>query len=1736
MKSACTFLHRNLRRNWRGMIFVGFLLAVLVGEVAAQQSPIITHPRDNSTPLAMSPGAPAGSYPLSGFDDVNLFNGNLNFRLPLLQIGGRGEAGYTMTLPIESHWEVMHRAETASCNPGGCSYYHYYYPSGTPWEPIVPGYGPGVLIGRQSGKSLLDTCGSYWDRTLTRLTFIAADGTEYELRDQQTNGQPLVADPCSGQGPSRGTVFVTADGTAATFISDAIIYDYIGPNPNKRADISGYLKLRNGLIYRIQNGTVRWMKDRNGNMLKFIYDGFNQVTSITDSLNRVVTVSYASAGQPYDAISFKGTNGTTRTIYVWHALKAGDNPLSQLRQDYQAGGYQTYQALFPSILPSYSDTLYAGGTFYVDIPDGRSYRFYYNPYGELARVELPTHGAYEYDWAGGPGTDAYGVIDGTDVVTGFPEKEIYRRVIEKRIYPDEGSSVFESKIRFLKGSNAGVEAEYIDVNTRDFNNVSQGTVTHYFYGTAAPTFFIDPIGYPVWNHGREYKTETFDGALGQRVENNWQARVTYAWASADPQLRDVTTTLIETNQVSKQHFDYDTYNNATDKFEYGYGNGTPDGLIRKTHTEYLSSYASDTGIHIRNLPTLEQVYSGDDLVNPKAQTTYEYDNYTGGLLNRAYITGHGSQEPAPSHTTGYTTRGNVTQVTHWLLPASTSISTRMQYDIAGNVTSRTDPPNYAGDQQDHTTTFDFTDRFGTPDSEARGNNQYTPELSGVTTYAFATLVTTPSPFSFTSYTQFDYYTSQPVNGEDANGVVSAGYYEDLLDRPTKVISAVGTALQKQTLFTYTNLSSGGIVRTAADQTSYPDGALISEGVYDGLGRTTETRQYESISTYITTKQTYNALGKVGQVSNPYRAGDTVYWTTTLYDKLGRVSTMTTPDNAVVQTSYSGNATTVWDQAKKQRRSYTDALGRLTQVDEMYEYPSTSVYATTSYTYSALDDLVRVQQGTQNRYFMYDSLRRLLRARNPEQDANMTAADPLTGNSQWSVEYSYYNNGNLYTRTDSRVPAIVTTYSYDALNRQIKRTYSDGTPEVNYVYDAQGLTYTPTTFTRGKSVGRLVALLYGTNSTNGTYLGGYDEMGRVTVSVQRTESQDYRLEYGYNLAGEMTSEKYPSGKVVASEYDAAGRLAGVKNQATGTYWAGAAAGNAANRIQYTAHGAVSAMKLGNSGTSLWEKTTYNNRLQPTQIQLGTAASPASLLQLDYTYNTAGQSDNNGNVLTQKITISSTVINQSYGYDAVNRLTSASETGAWSQTYTYDQWGNRAVSASSGYVLSPLTPTLLSQYNVGMNRLNANLYDGAGNQTQEGSSRSFTYDGENRQLTFNGNVGQYGYDGEGQRVKKVDGSGTTVFVYNLSGQLVAEYTTVSTAGSGTSYITADHLGSTRVVTRSDGSVKARYDYLPFGEELGAGIGQRTQAMGYSPGVNQDSTRQKFTSKERDSESGLDYFEARYYSSTQGRFTSIDPYIIVLEKGKGKDESERNQILIGYIAQPQVWNRYVYVLNNPLKHTDPDGRRELTEEDRKRLNKLWAEYAKAKDNKDIDNAKELATAIMGVVTDVLGAISMVPEGEDDPASLKAVFFAIDNLGNTDYGPDGRVSNGVTATFGPGDNKCNIFVANAYAIGAGIGFGGQGVPTNSTFFGRKYPPTANDLANRSKSMANFEVVDGKPALGDIGGFPAGPHSVQGHSAIYVGSGAIIYAGPKDVKIQTVSYVMRKNEHPSVTYRRYKP
>jgi RHS repeat-associated protein len=187
---------------------------------------------------------------------------------------------------------------------------------------------------------------------------------------------------------------------------------------------------------------------------------------------------------------------------------------------------------------------------------------------------------------------------------------------------------------------------------------------------------------------------------------------------------------------------------------------------------------------------------------------------------------------------------------------------------------------------------------------------------------------------------------------------------------------------------------------------------------------------------------------------------------------------------------------------------------------------------------------------------------------------------------------------------------------------------------------------------------------------------------------------------------------------------------------------------------------------------------------------------------------------------------------------------------------------------------------------------------------------THDAENRLLTstLGGVTTAYTYDGDGRRVMKSSVSGATVYVYDAAGQLAAEYGAVTTPPPCvTCYLTADNLGSTRMVTDASGIVQSLTDYLPFGEEIQSGVGGRLSPP-YPPDTLAvaDGVTQKFTGKERDVETGLDFFGARYLSSAQGRFTGADAVFADQHAG-----------------DPQTWNLYLYVSNNPLRFVDPTGR---------------------------------------------------------------------------------------------------------------------------------------------------------------------------------------------------------------------
>jgi RHS repeat-associated protein len=1282
------------------------LLLIFAPCLRAQQDAGATTP-------SVAPGAPAGSYALSGFENVNLYNGNLNFRLPLMQVGGRGAAGYTMMLPIETRWQII--KGIGEIFPG--DYYASYTPITNSWYfGDKPGYGPGKLMGRfasyfpQGCDPTFGTPGL----ALLRLTFVAPDGTEYELRDQLRDGEPYTVACPNPYGGNRGNVFKSADGTAVTFVSDTNITDT--PNdPNLYP--SGRLMMRDGTRFRIDSGNVTWIQDRNGNKVSFTYDSQQRVTTITDSLNRQLTISYYNPpSQAYDSITWKGYNNTQREIRVYYAALS-----TVLRGDFSPG-----TMIFPPAADPAADPWNPNGYNFdtttvvsqVLLPNNQSYYFKYNPHLELAEVTLPTGGKYQYDWDAGPGT--FPGAEGMDGEWGVPPlwptpdpsytgaMYAYRRVTQRRVLPD-GSTPESIETYNVGGNSSGV---IITVNHLDAGRNLQAQDKHYFYGGPFGAFNAPPTSYAPWNEAREYQTEAYDtgGNLLRRVTNTWQQRAAVSWwppgypdsePPNDPRIVETVTTLADANQVAKQTFSYDSYNNQTDIREYDFGPGAPPAYpTRHTHTDYLTSgYDTNTNIHLRNLPSQQLVYAVNPSTGAETQAshiTFEYDLYDGSANHALLVDRPGISGLDSGFTTGYTTRGNVTKVSRWLDTPSSWIDTFVQYDIAGNVVKVIDGRGYATD-------FEFIDRYGSANGEARANTA-PPELGGQTSYAFPTKVT--DSLGQTVYTQYDYYLGRPVDGEDHNGMVSSGFYNDALDRQTQIIRA-NTASptdpnRSQTTFTYNDASH--LITTTRDRDAFGDNWIKSEIVYDGLGRTVEARTYApgpagcSSPCYSLVKSTFDSMGRTYQVSNPYWNHESPIWTTTQYDALDRVVSMTTPDGATVSTAYNGAQVTVTDQAGKKRRSKTDALGRLTMVTED---PGGLNYDTV-YLYDALGNLRKVTQGAQTRWFATDSLSRLIRAKNPEQadntSPNMSYTDPVTGHNGWAMAFSYDKNGNLESRIDAR--NITTTIIYDTINRPTSKSYTDGTPVVKYYYDAQELPAGAPSFDRGKSTGRLVAVTYGGGS-QGNY-NGYDSLGRVLRKFQQTGATNYQTQATYNKAGAVTGETYPSGRTVNYTYRQDGRVSSFSGNLGGS------SSIYADTIGYNAAGQMIKERFG-TNTSLYHNQHYNCRLQPADIRLGDSATDEwtwSRGAIGFKYGTtavatgndfAYDTDNNGNLRRQNYYVplagGGYVISQidDYYYDALNRIAAVREqqqdangqtADSVSQAYSYDRQGNRTLDLSGG----------------------------------------------------------------------------------------------------------------------------------------------------------------------------------------------------------------------------------------------------------------------------------------------------------------------------------------------------------------------------------------------------------------------------------------------------------------------
>jgi len=360
---------------------------------------------------------------------------------------------------------------------------------------------------------------------------------------------------------------------------------------------------------------------------------------------------------------------------------------------------------------------------------------------------------------------------------------------------------------------------------------------------------------------------------------------------------------------------------------------------------------------------------------------------------------------------------------------------------------------------------------------------------------------------------------------------------------------------------------------------------------------------------------------------------------------------------------------------------------------------------------------------------------------------------------------------------------------------------------------------------------------------------------------------------------MTSVSYPNaGPTYTYSFDSMSRPTGLTDQNNYA---------AVSSVQYAPSNQM--LSLNYFGVS--ESRTYNTLMQLTNITI------PGQLNLTYNYPTG---TNNGKISSQYDAISGETV--TYAYDSLNRLLSASGSG-WTETYAYDGFGNLTTKTPTGG--APQLSILVSATTNQIQGVSGLSYDFNGNELYGGVA----YDGENRLLSAPGV--QYAYDSRNKRVWKGTFSGSTLtaqeaYFYGVDGKKLGTYSLTLNGSqlTATTTQTAVFFGGKRVAVNG----------VAFGQDrLGSNAAGKFFPYGEDRGTPIANDQVKFATYTRDSATGNDYADQRYYSNQFGRFMTADQYVA----SAGANA-------------PQSWNRYTYVLGDPINFKDPTGRFECGDDE--------------------------------------------------------------------------------------------------------------------------------------------------------------------------------------------------------------
>lgn len=636
------------------------------------------------------------------------------------------------------------------------------------------------------------------------------------------------------------------------------------------------------------------------------------------------------------------------------------------------------------------------------------------------------------------------------------------------------------------------------------------------------------------------------------------------------------------------------------------------------------------------------------------------------------------------------------------------------------------------------------------------------------------------------------------------------------------------------------------------------------------------------------RSVYDIMGRIKEQTNPTEvtsgwvpAGDDAAagWVVTQqnYDWQSRPTLTTNQDGSTRDITYSGcgcaggDVLTVRDERGRRRKLYKDTLGRLVKVEELNW--NQSVYSTTTFTYNARDQLMQSSQAGELRTNTFDNHGRLLTRTTPEQG---------------TTTYAYNVDDTVQSISDARNAVTAFTYNLRKLVTGLTFTVSGSvaaTPNVTFQYDAAGNRTSMSS-----------------SASNVTYT--YDTASRMTAETRTfTGVGSFTLNYSYNQMGQLTEITYPwNNAKVGYTYNVAGEMTGV----TGQNYAGVS--NYASGMVYRAFGGLKQMNYGNSRSL---SMSYNNRMFMTQWSI------PSVMRWNYAYNYF--SENTGRVVYAQ-NMDDPTLDRSYDYDHVGRPThftsgsnarhhtgqggTVTNDGPYSHGYTFDVWGNRTYFEGWGGIGRVETAT----YTV--NKRDGFGYDPAGNLTND-LGQTFTYDAIGQQATasYSGYSLQQTYDGDRLRVKKVENSNTTYYLRStvLGGQIVGELNSSGAMTRGfvyqggqllavqqnnqVSWVHEDPVAKSKRVTTSAGTVVSTIELDPWGGDTA-----RSSNEAFQP--------RRFTSYDRDGNASDEAMHRRY-NRWHMRFDQPDPY------GGSYD-----------MTNPQSFNRYSYVMNDPVNFVDPTG----------------------------------------------------------------------------------------------------------------------------------------------------------------------------------------------------------------------